>query len=287
MDYCHPCRRHLNGALACAGCGTPAEALGPYAVPGPTAYVPDETAAPSSAPVGRRRRTRGREHERGRESVRDTAATVWHPSDEAGHAEVAHRPADPVRGRRREERRGQRRAGSGRGSRGSHRRRGRAVLLAALGLLLAAGVLSLAELAREPGRDNTAADYVREAPGGPTEPVPEPPAIEEPRDPGPVGTRTGATGNPAAGASPTGAPDGAPAKPPSPEASRTTPPAASPDPEESGAPEPSDSPPADSPAPGEPEEPTTAPASPPPPPAEPTPAPTPSPTCTRFLWWCV
>ncbi|MYR60171.1 hypothetical protein GTY54_29380, partial [Streptomyces sp. SID625] len=25
MNYCHPCRRHLNGALACPGCGTPAE----------------------------------------------------------------------------------------------------------------------------------------------------------------------------------------------------------------------------------------------------------------------
>ena len=24
MDYCHPCRRHLNGALACPGCGSPA-----------------------------------------------------------------------------------------------------------------------------------------------------------------------------------------------------------------------------------------------------------------------
>jgi hypothetical protein len=28
MDYCHPCRRHLNGALACPGCGTPAQELG-------------------------------------------------------------------------------------------------------------------------------------------------------------------------------------------------------------------------------------------------------------------
>ena len=27
MDYCHPCRRHLNGALACPGCGTPVEQL--------------------------------------------------------------------------------------------------------------------------------------------------------------------------------------------------------------------------------------------------------------------
>ncbi|PWS46322.1 hypothetical protein DLE01_34995, partial [Streptomyces sp. FT05W] len=33
MDYCHPCQRHLNGALACAGCGTPADALVPFAVP--------------------------------------------------------------------------------------------------------------------------------------------------------------------------------------------------------------------------------------------------------------
>ncbi|WP_428837933.1 SCO2400 family protein, partial [Streptomyces thermocarboxydus] len=27
MDFCHPCRRHLNGALACPGCGTPVETL--------------------------------------------------------------------------------------------------------------------------------------------------------------------------------------------------------------------------------------------------------------------
>ncbi|UQX01050.1 hypothetical protein [Streptomyces sp. RerS4] len=27
MNYCPACRRHLNGALACAGCGTPAEQL--------------------------------------------------------------------------------------------------------------------------------------------------------------------------------------------------------------------------------------------------------------------
>uniref|UniRef100_UPI003B97FC34 SCO2400 family protein n=1 Tax=Streptomyces caniscabiei TaxID=2746961 RepID=UPI003B97FC34 len=31
MDYCHPCRRHLNGALACPGCGTPVEELRAYA----------------------------------------------------------------------------------------------------------------------------------------------------------------------------------------------------------------------------------------------------------------
>ncbi|MGW2240113.1 SCO2400 family protein, partial [Streptomyces sp. NPDC001759] len=27
MDYCDPCRRHLNGALACPGCGTTLEEL--------------------------------------------------------------------------------------------------------------------------------------------------------------------------------------------------------------------------------------------------------------------
>jgi hypothetical protein len=25
MDYCHPCQRHLNGALTCPGCGTRVE----------------------------------------------------------------------------------------------------------------------------------------------------------------------------------------------------------------------------------------------------------------------
>ncbi|MER7187703.1 hypothetical protein ABT404_51015, partial [Streptomyces hyaluromycini] len=54
MDYCHPCRRHLNGALACAGCGTPIETLrasareaaapGP-ALPGETPYAEPEFAA--------------------------------------------------------------------------------------------------------------------------------------------------------------------------------------------------------------------------------------------------
>src|SRR3954454_9218068 len=31
MDYCNPCRRHLNGALACPGCGTAIEELRAYA----------------------------------------------------------------------------------------------------------------------------------------------------------------------------------------------------------------------------------------------------------------
>ncbi|WP_420876555.1 SCO2400 family protein, partial [Streptomyces griseoruber] len=30
MDYCHPCRRHLNGALTCPGCGASADPLRAY-----------------------------------------------------------------------------------------------------------------------------------------------------------------------------------------------------------------------------------------------------------------
>lgn len=55
MDYCPPCRRHLNGALACPGCGTPAGFL-PHAAgrtggarPGPGA-APAHGAAPGQTP---------------------------------------------------------------------------------------------------------------------------------------------------------------------------------------------------------------------------------------------
>ncbi|MFJ8884139.1 hypothetical protein ACIRJR_12100 [Streptomyces sp. NPDC102402] len=62
MDYCHPCQRHLNGALACAGCGTPADALAPYPAAEPAGRVPEpagETLDASGA-AGHRRRARGR-----------------------------------------------------------------------------------------------------------------------------------------------------------------------------------------------------------------------------------
>ncbi|MBT2466765.1 hypothetical protein J7E97_02490 [Streptomyces sp. ISL-66] len=47
MDYCIACHRHLNGALACAGCGTPAEHLIPGAPPRPAAA----SSAPESGPA--------------------------------------------------------------------------------------------------------------------------------------------------------------------------------------------------------------------------------------------
>ncbi|MGW5372353.1 SCO2400 family protein, partial [Streptomyces sp. NPDC004011] len=42
MDFCHPCQRHLNGALACPGCGAPARPHAPRA---------DGSAAPGYAPA--------------------------------------------------------------------------------------------------------------------------------------------------------------------------------------------------------------------------------------------
>ncbi|WP_443051253.1 SCO2400 family protein [Streptomyces sp. NBC_00190] len=44
MNYCPACRRHLNGALACAGCGTPAEYLMPAAPAAAPTTAPDEPA---------------------------------------------------------------------------------------------------------------------------------------------------------------------------------------------------------------------------------------------------
>ncbi|MPY42105.1 hypothetical protein FNH04_20010, partial [Streptomyces phyllanthi] len=66
MDYCHPCRRHLNGALACPGCGTPVEELRAYAEDADEGLRPDEGAvgespygADSAGPRSRRRAARG------------------------------------------------------------------------------------------------------------------------------------------------------------------------------------------------------------------------------------
>ncbi|MFE4553034.1 hypothetical protein ACFRNH_37570, partial [Streptomyces sp. NPDC056785] len=46
MDYCDPCRRHLNGALACPGCGTSAEQLRSSADRTRTRPEPDAGANP-------------------------------------------------------------------------------------------------------------------------------------------------------------------------------------------------------------------------------------------------
>ncbi|MDX3059046.1 hypothetical protein PV394_28555 [Streptomyces sp. NE06-03E] len=72
MDYCHPCQRHLNGALACAGCGTPADALVPYAVTGASGLSAEPAAETleASGSAGHRRRGRGDARRRGRRAHR-------------------------------------------------------------------------------------------------------------------------------------------------------------------------------------------------------------------------
>ncbi|MGP4092624.1 SCO2400 family protein, partial [Streptomyces sp. KR55] len=127
MDYCHPCRRHLNGALACPGCGTPAEQLRAYA---------EETVV----------------HTVVRTDVRTDVVTVVRPAEpdepyDDGYDEEEGDAVDdgdrPGRGsgRRRQpavSRRDRKAA--------AHRRRRRRTLLIAAGFLLAGGALSLAEL---------------------------------------------------------------------------------------------------------------------------------------------
>jgi hypothetical protein len=232
MDYCHPCQRPLNGALACAGCGTPAEALAPYAAVGPSGSAPEppgETLEASGA-AGHRRRARG---------------------------------------------------GGGPRPRG-HRRRGRALLLTAGGVVLALGALSLAELAMEPEGDSGASDYVSEATTAATEPVPSASSSTEPADPGPVEEPTVVPVTDSHSATATAAATGGPARttapgaPPSPSAPVTTSPSASApaDPEETEAPaEPSGS--------GTP----TADPTPTEPPDEPAPTPSPTETC-RWIIFC-
>ncbi|MYT70953.1 MULTISPECIES: hypothetical protein [unclassified Streptomyces] len=63
MDYCHPCHRHLNGALACPGCGTPADAVRACAEAVDEQEAVDADGAgyedePSAHRPGRRRRAR-------------------------------------------------------------------------------------------------------------------------------------------------------------------------------------------------------------------------------------
>ncbi|MEU9864322.1 hypothetical protein AB0D99_25950 [Streptomyces sp. NPDC047971] len=143
MDYCHQCRRHLNGALACAGCGTPVEELR-YETP--QAAAPRPVAAP-------------------RVEYAEPAARVEY-EEPTGHVYELD-PIEPPRagasGGRAAARRG---AAAGRGgarrSRRARGRKGRNVLVGTLGIVLAAGALSMAKLALEPEDEGGAATAVQE-----------------------------------------------------------------------------------------------------------------------------
>jgi hypothetical protein len=92
MDYCSTCRRHLNGALVCPGCGAYAPDIAPPAMaspvprvsspsvpaqdaPAPAAPVADVTEAPRTRPgraARRRQLARWKKHKR-----RATVATAF------------------------------------------------------------------------------------------------------------------------------------------------------------------------------------------------------------------
>ncbi|MGW2795163.1 SCO2400 family protein [Streptomyces sp. NPDC001251] len=78
MDYCHSCRRHLNGALACAGCGTPVEALAPAPEDELLVYAGAASGGPEvRAPSGHRRaQDRGRSGGRGRRARRKRGKAI-------------------------------------------------------------------------------------------------------------------------------------------------------------------------------------------------------------------
>jgi hypothetical protein len=250
MDYCHPCGRHLNGALACAGCGTPVEELRRLS---PSAPEP--------------------------EPVQELVVTL-EPADSPG----------PRRSRRQA---APRRRSTGRRGR---KRRGRKVLLGTVGLVLAAGALSLAELAVEGAGDDGAATAVREDPVAETT-EPEPSASDESPD-GPDRVSESATtksGSPRPGKSRTAAGDGEGGKGTDGEGGEVE----GDGPEPSGSPSDGDGSPSPSPSssgdPEAPDEPgdSDAPADPggedppPPPQPEPEPEPEPSETCERWLFWCI
>ncbi|GAA2802249.1 SCO2400 family protein [Streptomyces showdoensis] len=274
MDYCHQCRRHLNGALACAGCGTPAEELR-YRAPHPIAepaYVPPPAAEPEFG--------------------------------DAFELDLLE-PPRPARGRA-AARRGAR--GAGKGGRRARSRRGRTVLLGTLGLVLAAGALSMARLALEPDGGGAATavreEEVVETPLDPAVPTPsestgrseDPGTVEQPDSAGPTPTGhasqgpgdDGAAGGGSGGSGDSGAPAGGTGTGsgsgtgsgdgsggPSPRTSTGSPaPGGTPSATASGSASPTASGPA----------PTTGTGT---PSATPSSSPSPTPTCTRFLWWCV
>ncbi|MFJ4813999.1 hypothetical protein [Streptomyces sp. NPDC088801] len=302
MDFCDPCRRHLNGALACPGCGTSAETLrrsrepeyGRYGgtASGPAAETPTGPGRPDASAggygdaygdgpyEGTRSDDDPYDASRGEPDGDDPddATRSGDDGDDDGDGERQGRAA-----RRRGRGRGPVAEGPGGASRrdrkaAAHRRRRRRTLLVAAGFVLAAGGLSLAEL----GMDAPRSTPKPAAAGG------ESPDGDAPVEAGKPGGGPGGKGAGAEGSSGS----------PSPEASDSPSPSGSRDDEESNPPEGDEASkdPESATEGGAPSRPASAPTAAPP---APEPAPTSDPTtqaprpepsapepCKRFLWWC-
>ncbi|MEY7979466.1 hypothetical protein AB8O53_24485, partial [Streptomyces pilosus] len=174
MDFCHPCRRHLNGALACPGCGTPVETLRVQQPPEPA--VPPghgEGGAGTAGDTG----TVPAEEPAGTLAEEPAGTLAQEPAEERAEASGGEYGDGTPPGRR-----AARRQGRGRGSAdedpsegqsrrdrkaAAHRRRRNRTLLIAAGFVLAAGALSLAELGLEiPGSKPEPAVAGEESPDG-------------------------------------------------------------------------------------------------------------------------
>ncbi|MEE1753348.1 SCO2400 family protein [Streptomyces sp. SP18CS02] len=260
MDYCHQCQRHLNGALACAGCGTPIEEL---------RHDDPQTSA---------------------------AGHVYELELDEELPSTGHRRARAQQGGR------ARRSGARR----ARKRTGRKVLIGVFGLVLAAGALSLAELAIEHPGEEGAATAVRQDGTLELDSAPEPSGgTVRPDGPGPVeesasggsgsadpsadagegdgsGEGEGEAEGPASASGPPGASASASPGQPGTGPSSSAPAPDEPAPDNPGEPGPTGD--TDDPAPTDP---GPQPPQPPPPAQTQPPAPSPSETCDWFLWWCV
>ncbi|GHA65832.1 hypothetical protein GCM10010330_17930 [Streptomyces tendae] len=263
MDYCHPCRRHLNGALACPGCGTPAHELRASgdALTASEGAGPRYGTEPSSAD--------GTPRQAPEQKPGDApAGTLDQDAEDAPDED----PDDATPPGARSSRRDRKAA--------AHRRRRRRTLLVVAGFVLAAGGLSLAELGMDAphspqkpaaaGGETTDGEATREVGEASAVPVDDTSGRTTPSgtpSPG-ASASTSASASPSSSSETTKPETAAHSAPPSasrPQPSDSTDPA-DPDP---SSPEPDDDPP-----------PTTTPTPPP------SPDPTPTETCDRFLWWC-
>lgn len=255
MDYCHVCRRHLNGALACPGCGTPVDELGADAEDAGARPPADaDTDAHHGDDGGDRDvewRSRRAARRRGVPVVDAEAGGEGHPRGAKGPSGASRRDRKAA----------------------AHRRRRRRTLYIAVGFVLAAGGLSLAELGVDaPGLGPSPA--AAESPDGSASPAAS------------VLKKGSPSKSPSAGRTSTSSPSasGSASASSSASASATSEKSAG-----SGGsatagtlPGRSTSAPAATPAaPG-----TSAPATTGPTTSAPTPAPSSSGDCNRFLWWC-
>ncbi|MGX1561666.1 SCO2400 family protein [Streptomyces sp. NPDC055506] len=125
MDYCDPCRRHLNGALACPGCGTSADALRWRE----REYGDQDDSGES---VGAGGSGGERDDRDGYDDSEGDDEPVGRAARRRGRGPVADGPGGGASRRDRKA--------------AAHRRRRRRTLFIAAGFVLAAGGLSLAEL---------------------------------------------------------------------------------------------------------------------------------------------